>query len=246
MGIDLLALQKERPRREKHQHYRSDAVRIVIRQQPGLRLQGVSQLIGRGQRAQELRLIAPVARVSRLVATAIPDAFGASVSNPARLSGITERPSADDKPAFKIWGRDEPEFPGYFANLNFRIGVAACTAPLKYIGHEALATDIANFKAVLNGVHVEEAFLPAVAPGTIELYGSVLLFGEHRASFIAAIGDGQCSKGHRLWRHDENRGHWFEDWRRIFYGCRCGAGADLPLIQGTVTRRHQGGPSHGR
>ena len=85
-----------------------------------------------------------------------------------RLSGITERPSVDDKPAFKIWGRDEPEFPEYFASLNFHIAAAVCVRPLKYIGHEAIAADIANFKAALNGVRMEEAFLPAVAPGTIE------------------------------------------------------------------------------
>ena len=34
--------------------------------------------------------------------------------------------------------------------------------------------------------------------------------------------DGLCATGHRLWRHDALSPRWFEDWRRIYYGCRCG------------------------
>lgn len=85
-----------------------------------------------------------------------------------RLSGLAERQGDPGKPAFKIWGRDETEFPEYFAKTNFGIGGAVCSGPLKYIGHDAVAADIENFKAALKGVSVEEAFLPAVAPGTIE------------------------------------------------------------------------------
>ena len=44
-----------------------------------------------------------------------------------------------------------------------------CTGPIAYRGHAAVQTDIANFQAALAGQRVEEAFLPAVAPGTIEL-----------------------------------------------------------------------------
>ena len=43
-----------------------------------------------------------------------------------------------------------------------------CNAPLKYIGHESLKAEIADFKAGLQGQKYEEAFLPAIAPGTIE------------------------------------------------------------------------------
>ena len=42
--------------------------------------------------------------------------------------------------------------------------------------------------------------------------------------------DGLCSTGHRLWRHDALSPHWFEDWRRIYYGCRCGE------VSGAVVR----------
>ncbi len=44
----------------------------------------------------------------------------------------------------------------------------ACTAPIAYKGQAAIARDIANFKAALAGVQVEDAFLPVAAPGSVE------------------------------------------------------------------------------
>ena len=90
-----------------------------------------------------------------------------------RLSGFAERPpKPEDRPSM-IFGRDLKEFPEYFSK---RIGTVRgenrrqvfCNGPLKYIGHAAVQADSENFKAALKGVKVEEAFLPAVAPGTIE------------------------------------------------------------------------------
>ena len=46
---------------------------------------------------------------------------------------------------------------------------AVCTGPITYVGQAAVQSDIAHFKAALQGMKVEEAFIPAVAPGTIEL-----------------------------------------------------------------------------
>ena len=43
-----------------------------------------------------------------------------------------------------------------------------CTGPIHYIGAAAEQADIETFRAALEGVPVDEAFLPAVAPGTIE------------------------------------------------------------------------------
>jgi 5-methyltetrahydropteroyltriglutamate--homocysteine methyltransferase len=42
-----------------------------------------------------------------------------------------------------------------------------CTGPISYIGQESYKEDIANLKAAVQGVDVE-AYLPAVAPGTME------------------------------------------------------------------------------
>ena len=44
-----------------------------------------------------------------------------------------------------------------------------CTGPITYRGSTATQTDIANFRTALQGRNFEEAFIPAVAPGTIEL-----------------------------------------------------------------------------
>jgi 5-methyltetrahydropteroyltriglutamate--homocysteine methyltransferase len=42
-----------------------------------------------------------------------------------------------------------------------------CTGPVKFIGQEAVAEDTRNLKAAVQGLDVE-AYLPAVAPGTME------------------------------------------------------------------------------
>jgi 5-methyltetrahydropteroyltriglutamate--homocysteine methyltransferase len=41
-----------------------------------------------------------------------------------------------------------------------------CVGPLTYIGHDAIKTDIANFRAALQAAGVEEGFMTAVAPGS--------------------------------------------------------------------------------
>lgn len=63
-----------------------------------------------------------------------------------------------------------------------------CVAPLQYVGHAALKEDLENFRAALGGVKVEEAFLPANTPGTIEHW----LRNEHYPSdeaFVYAIAE---------------------------------------------------------
>jgi hypothetical protein len=32
--------------------------------------------------------------------------------------------------------------------------------------------------------------------------------------------DGECQNGHRLWHHGAGSMNWFEDWKRIYFGCR--------------------------
>jgi 5-methyltetrahydropteroyltriglutamate--homocysteine methyltransferase len=43
-----------------------------------------------------------------------------------------------------------------------------CTGPITYKGHTPLKRDIANLKAALQGVAVEEVFMPAISPSNIE------------------------------------------------------------------------------
>jgi 5-methyltetrahydropteroyltriglutamate--homocysteine methyltransferase len=42
----------------------------------------------------------------------------------------------------------------------------ACVGPVTYIGHDAIARDIANFKAGLAACGIEEGFMTAIAPGS--------------------------------------------------------------------------------
>jgi 5-methyltetrahydropteroyltriglutamate--homocysteine methyltransferase len=90
-----------------------------------------------------------------------------------RLSGFVERPARPEERPSTIFGRDMKEFPEYFQK---RLGTMRggntwrvfCNGPLKYIGHAAVQEEIETFKAALKDFTVEEAFLPAVAPGTLE------------------------------------------------------------------------------
>jgi 5-methyltetrahydropteroyltriglutamate--homocysteine methyltransferase len=41
-----------------------------------------------------------------------------------------------------------------------------CVGPITYTGHEAIATDIGNFKAAMEAAGVEEGFMSSVAPGS--------------------------------------------------------------------------------
>ena len=48
-----------------------------------------------------------------------------------------------------------------------------CVAPLTYTGHEAIAADIARFKAALAAVGVEEGFMTAIAPASASRIGNM-------------------------------------------------------------------------
>lgn len=95
-----------------------------------------------------------------------------------RLGGIEVGPVPEDGEAGQgISARDRREFPGYFENRGFFGGLArrlpprpvvTCVGPITYTGHEQVRADVDNLRAALDGVEVENAFLPAVAPGTVE------------------------------------------------------------------------------
>lgn len=127
-----------------------------------------------------------------------------------RLSGLEFReysPGEGPQPR-DITGRDRKDFPGFFAGGGGGIarpaaaGAAAsaparpggvnrpvfCTGPVTYTGQTAVKTDIDNLRAALASVTVEEAFLPAIAPGTIEHW----LWNQHYPddeAFLFAIAD---------------------------------------------------------
>jgi 5-methyltetrahydropteroyltriglutamate--homocysteine methyltransferase len=68
----------------------------------------------------------------------------------------------------KLWLPDAPSKSRYDGNQTSEYAKAACVGPLRY-KPEALQRDIANFKAALEDIQVEEAFLPVVAPASVEV-----------------------------------------------------------------------------
>jgi 5-methyltetrahydropteroyltriglutamate--homocysteine methyltransferase len=62
----------------------------------------------------------------------------------------------------------DPESTGSLLGSAARRPVArpACTGPIKYTGHAALATDIANLKKAMAACGVEEGFMCAIGPGS--------------------------------------------------------------------------------
>jgi 5-methyltetrahydropteroyltriglutamate--homocysteine methyltransferase len=88
-----------------------------------------------------------------------------------RLSGFERRPIKEGADPFAR-GLDRERFPEFYAELDARDGRATssdsvCVAPIVYTGQAELHRDIDNFRAALNGVAVEEAFLPVAAPASV-------------------------------------------------------------------------------
>ena len=110
-----------------------------------------------------------------------------------RLTGFEARPLAPGESPLLNWGRDRTIFREFYLEYDATGGPGAgrgmvCTSPITYRGHDAVQADIDNFRADLDSVEPEEAFIPAVAPGTIELQRK----NEYYASdeeFLTAIAD---------------------------------------------------------
>jgi 5-methyltetrahydropteroyltriglutamate--homocysteine methyltransferase len=111
-----------------------------------------------------------------------------------RFSGLTPT----DRPYVSpINGRDILEFEEYFTQpraygpargAGQRRVIQQCSAPLTYVGQAAVQADIANLKAATRGLTVGEAYLPAVAPGSIEHWLKNSYYPNEEA-FLYAIAD---------------------------------------------------------
>jgi 5-methyltetrahydropteroyltriglutamate--homocysteine methyltransferase len=89
-----------------------------------------------------------------------------------RLSGFERRPIKPGGGNPFTRGVDREHFAEFYAELDAREGVATtveavCVGPISYTGQSELARDIANFKAALKDVNVEQAFLPVAAPASV-------------------------------------------------------------------------------
>ena len=107
-----------------------------------------------------------------------------------RLSGFVERPADPNYQPTSIFARDAVDFPEYFnrggrTSIGHHARLFFCNEPIKYVGHAAVKSDIENFKTALQQVNVEEAFLPAVAPGTLEHWMKNQYYGSDEAYLFA-------------------------------------------------------------
>src|SRR5262249_23924099 len=85
-----------------------------------------------------------------------------------RLSGFERRPIKAGAVNPFARGADRTRFAEFYAELDARetpatISESICDGPIAYTGQAALKRDIANFKAALKDLKVEEGFLPVAA-----------------------------------------------------------------------------------
>ena len=91
-----------------------------------------------------------------------------------RLTGFEPRATSPREGPW-VGSREEIAFPAYYEwyargrprNVAPPISMV-CTGPITYTGQQALQTDIANLKAPLQGLNIEDAFMPATSPTNIE------------------------------------------------------------------------------
>jgi 5-methyltetrahydropteroyltriglutamate--homocysteine methyltransferase len=95
-----------------------------------------------------------------------------------RISGFELREVEGALPAshsYLAGSREFLAFPEYYladvdaptTGSGVTLRESVCTGPIAYRGHQQLQRDLDNLKTALNGVTVEEAFLPAVSPNQI-------------------------------------------------------------------------------
>ena len=91
-----------------------------------------------------------------------------------RLTGFEQRHGIGLKTGEIVAkGADRDRFPEFYAEYDKSQGFVgtkgnwACVGPVSYRGQEAIRRDIENLKNALSGVSVTEAFMAAVAPGSV-------------------------------------------------------------------------------
>ena len=89
-----------------------------------------------------------------------------------RLTGFEPVANATERVAARMKINEARAFPEYYEKYfaEHMRGVGpnqqlVCTGPVAYVGRDAVQTDIENLKAALDGLKVEEVFMPAIAPG---------------------------------------------------------------------------------
>jgi 5-methyltetrahydropteroyltriglutamate--homocysteine methyltransferase len=107
-----------------------------------------------------------------------------------RITGFEHRPE-QLRPVYWL-GRDRDRFPEVMATefpwISKGVPTEACIGPIKYRDHLSINRDIANLKAALRAVNVEDAFLPVVAPAS-SAYDGVNEYYPTEKDYVYAIAD---------------------------------------------------------
>jgi 5-methyltetrahydropteroyltriglutamate--homocysteine methyltransferase len=83
---------------------------------------------------------------------------------------------------------DARQFPDFGGRRDAQTTRAACTGPVAWRDFSPVERDIANLKAALQDVAVEDAFMPAASPGTIANWHPNHYYGS-REEYLKAIAD---------------------------------------------------------
>jgi 5-methyltetrahydropteroyltriglutamate--homocysteine methyltransferase len=102
-----------------------------------------------------------------------------------RLSGyeLSEEQAKKGRAAWTYGSKERKEFAEFYAAEASAAASAAkqsgsstaqlygltCTGPVKYVGHAAIKRDTENLRAAVRGTHVEDAFMTAVSPATLQI-----------------------------------------------------------------------------
>jgi 5-methyltetrahydropteroyltriglutamate--homocysteine methyltransferase len=107
-----------------------------------------------------------------------------------RITGFEHRPD-QLRPVYWL-GRDRERFPEVMAAefpwMSAGVATEACVGPIRYRDRSSIERDIANLKAALRSVKVEEAFLPVVAPAS-SAYDGVNEYYPTEKEYVYAIAD---------------------------------------------------------
>jgi 5-methyltetrahydropteroyltriglutamate--homocysteine methyltransferase len=107
-----------------------------------------------------------------------------------RLGGYEVRPA--ERPRIGVRGKDETRYPDFWEAVGPQGGRAyrrhVCVAPVTYIGKSLMQRDVDNLLSALEGVQVEGAFLPVVAPTSISVDHTNEYYPTHE-QYLEAVAD---------------------------------------------------------
>ena len=106
-----------------------------------------------------------------------------------RLAGfeLSEEQAQKGRAAWTYGSKERKEFAEFYAAEASAAASAAkksgsssaqlyglrCTSPVKYVGHAAIKRDTDNLKAAIGSARVEDTFMTAVSPATLQILPNV-------------------------------------------------------------------------